>query len=109
VGFSLPSYSNIGVQKKFISFQKWVNTHLSRKPASVFHHGIFYISKHINSTTGGFQMFKDILTSEEHILVKELKMKAIDVTNKNERESIHGEISAIFEQAKTRFLSSLNN
>jgi hypothetical protein len=54
-------------------------------------------------------MFKDILTSEEHILVQELKMKAIDVTNKNERESIHGEISAIFEQAKTRFLSSLNN
>jgi hypothetical protein len=54
-------------------------------------------------------MFKDILTSEEHILVKELKMKAIDVTNKNERESIHGEIHAIFEQAKTRFLSSLNN
>jgi hypothetical protein len=73
-----------------------------------FHHGIF-ISQHLSNTTGGFHMFKDILTSEEHNLVKELKMKVIDVDNKNERESIHGEINAIFEQAKTRFLSSINN
>ncbi|MBT2693522.1 hypothetical protein [Bacillus sp. ISL-55] len=54
-------------------------------------------------------MFKDILTSEEHNLVKELKYKVIDVANKNERDSIHGEINAIFEQAKARFLSRLNN
>jgi hypothetical protein len=69
----------------------------------------FYISQHINSSTGGFHMFKDILTTEEHNLVKELKYKVIDVANKNEKESIHGEINAIFEQAKTRFLSSINN
>jgi hypothetical protein len=54
-------------------------------------------------------MFKDILTSEEHNLVKELKYKVIDVSNKNERESIYGEINAIFAQAKTRFLSSISN
>lgn len=53
-------------------------------------------------------MFKDILTPEEHNLVRELKMKVIDVGNKNERESINGEINAIFEQAKTRFLSRIN-
>jgi hypothetical protein len=70
--------------------------------------GFLYFST-INSTTGGFHMFKDILTPEEHNLVKELKYKVIDVSNKNERESIHGEINAIFEQAKTRFLSSINN
>ncbi len=53
-------------------------------------------------------MFKDILTPEEHNLVKELKMEVIDV-DKNEMESINGRISAIFEQAKTRFLFSINN
>lgn len=53
-------------------------------------------------------MFKDILTPEEHNLVKELKVKVIDM-DQNERESINGEIYAIFEQAKTRFLSNINN
>ena len=54
-------------------------------------------------------MFKDILTSEEHNLVKELKMKVIDVIGDHERESINSEINAIFQQAKTRFLSSISN
>ncbi|WLR55918.1 hypothetical protein LC048_02645 [Mesobacillus subterraneus] len=54
-------------------------------------------------------MFKDISTLEEHNLVKELNYKVIDVSNIIERESIHGEINAIFEQAKARFLSNLSN
>jgi hypothetical protein len=54
-------------------------------------------------------LFKDILTQEEHNQVNELKFKVIDVVNKQDRESISGEINAIFEKAKTRFLSSINN